>query len=462
MAATATLEVEGLVDTAELVVGTVLAHPDDTLTEVSRKISPADIRDPRIRLVYETILELARGGDTVDPVTVAASLKAKGKLDTVGGEAFLLDLFDAGGVAPTDIETHVRLMRHDARARRFETTLRSGLMELEMGGDPVLIMSRVQDDLNRLGSAFEDRVQDDMVQHSIELMQELEPGVIRGLEWPWSALDEAIGYARPGRFYVVAGYSGSGKSAFMRPLALGFAMMGVKVAYFSIEEEANEILGYMACALKGVSYTRFGWGYALTSDEIDAIASGVNEVFATKNLIINNEKTWKPAQLLAKARYYIEELGVQIVIVDHGHRMDYSGSREEREDAVGDFAKKFKILMQQTGGIGIVAFQPKKPGQGGDIFRPAQPDEIRGTSIIWNEADNTLSPYRPWVQVDPLDGRTLLGADGYPIIKKPYDEDAEPARKHFFIEPGKRRVGGAAGRPVILRFNEVSAAISDF
>jgi replicative DNA helicase len=450
-----------LIDTAELVVGSALAHPDELLAEVSRRITPADISDSRLRHVYEAMLELGRGGDAIDPVTVSAALKQSGKLDKAGGHAYLIELFGIGGITPVGLETHVRQLRTDARSRRFERVLRQGLEELDMKRDPVMVMSRVQSELQELGGAFDDQVQDDMVQHAVTLMSKLEPGVKRGKEWPWPAFDDAVGLMMDGRLYLVSGFSGSGKSTFLRPLALGLAMMGIKVAYFSIEESADEVLGYMACALTGVSYTRFGWGLALTEDEVRAIAEGVNAIHETKNLRINNEKSWKPAQLLAKARYYIEEEDYEVVIVDHGHRMNIPGSREQREDAIGDFTKNFKILMQNTGGKGVLAYQPKKPGEGGDIFRPVEPDEIRGTSVNWNEADNTFSPYRPWVEVDEYSGRTKLGANGMPIIKKPYDENAEPAIEHFFIQPGKRRVGGVAGRPIILRFDPISARLSD-
>jgi replicative DNA helicase len=448
---------------ADMVLGQALNFAEDQLPTIAKTLTPSDFIDVRARLIYQTMLDLMRNGDSVDGVTVYDALKAKGQHEKAGGAAYIAELMEMGGVTPIVLTTNIKLIRRESRARKLEQTLRDGLSQLESGEDPVVVMGRMESGLVKLGRTYEEKPQDDMVQHCISLAEKLEPGIVRGQPWPWTGLDDAIGYMMDGRLYVVVGFSGSGKSTLLRPLALGYAMMGVKVAYFSVEEKAGEeVLAYMACALMGVNYTRYGWGYALTPDECDLLTKGMNEIYNTGNLILNDEKYWTPHQLLAKARYYIEEHGVKVIVVDHAHRLDYGDGDERKvEYQVGMFAQNMKKLMQTTGAAAVVAYQPRKPGQGGDIYRPVSPDEIRGTSVIWNEADNTLSPFRPWVLIDPITEMTKLDASGLPIIKKPFDEDAQPAKHHFFMEPGKRRVGGALGRPIVQKFDPISARIDD-
>ena len=71
-------------------VATLLAMGDTAaISLASEEVSPADFQDERCALTYEAILALDAAGRRVDLVTVAETLKAQGRLSTVGGPAFL-------------------------------------------------------------------------------------------------------------------------------------------------------------------------------------------------------------------------------------------------------------------------------------------------------------------------------------------------------------------------------------
>jgi replicative DNA helicase len=446
---------------AELVsVATALVF-SDTLPSLGQYLSADDIADPSLRLVYATMLEMAALGEEVDPVTVADRLRGKGLLEQVGGMPYVAMLIDHASTGRVALEGRARVVRREARARRLREELQAAVDGLDAGHDPEITHSKLETSLVRLGAAYSDQSDDDLSQITMELTGNLEKRGPRGIAWPFPKLNDAVGYLVPGRVWAITAYSGGGKSVFLRNVTLPLIMQGVKVAYLAIEEKGEDVLGLMSCALMGVSYVRYGQGYELTEPESVMIAEGARQIYNTGNLKLNRRKLWNPTQLLARMRQYAEEWGAQVIIVDHAHLVQYPASSEEGIwHHIAQFAIHMNALAQQTGVVVLAAYQPRKPGEGGDIHRPVSPDEIRGPSDIWNIVYNTLSPYRPFVEVDGI-GDTVLGPDGRPARKKQGDKDAAPVPDRIYIEPGKARIGGYGGRSVILRFDRISGRISN-
>jgi replicative DNA helicase len=446
---------------AELVsVSTALVFPE-TLPALARHLSAEDIADPDLRLVYGTILELAAQGGEIDPITVADRMRTHATLEKVGGMHYIGYLVGQASTSRTALEGRAKVVRREARARRLRQELQEAIDSLDTGHDPEVTHSRLETGLVKLGAAYGDQSDDDLAEITMELTGSLEGTGPRGVSWPFQKLNDAVGYMVPGRVWAITAFSGGGKSAFLRSVTLPLIFDGVKVAYFSIEEKGDDVLGLMSCALMGASYTRYGQGYALEAREQGLIAEGARMIYNTGNLKLNRRKLWSPTQLLARMRQYAEEWGAQIIIIDHAHLIQYPASSEEGIwHHIAQFAIHANALAQQTNTVILAAYQPRKPGDGGDIHRPVSPDEIRGPSDIWNIVYNTLSPYRPFVEVDGI-GDTVYGHDGRPVRKKPGDRDAAPVMDRFYIEPGKARIGGHGGRSVILRFDRVSGRIHD-
>ncbi|MGB9618738.1 MAG: replicative DNA helicase, partial [Desulfomonilaceae bacterium] len=68
---------------------------NDALPKVLSILSPADFYREGHRYVFETMIDLFNRNEPVDWLTLTAALKANGRLETVGGVAFLTELIDA-------------------------------------------------------------------------------------------------------------------------------------------------------------------------------------------------------------------------------------------------------------------------------------------------------------------------------------------------------------------------------
>ncbi len=62
--------------------------------DVAKIVGPDDFSEPRPRLVFEAMADLAGDGAPLDAVTVCEHLRASGALDRAGGAAALAALVD--------------------------------------------------------------------------------------------------------------------------------------------------------------------------------------------------------------------------------------------------------------------------------------------------------------------------------------------------------------------------------
>lgn len=448
----------GLESEYELVANLMYSATQSRVAQIASTVRPGDIGHPGLRHIYDSIINLVTAGETVSPNVIAEHLKEKGVFDEIGGYGFLSEVDDAYVPGGDLSGYHLRNIRKAARHREFEDAVARASVSLQSGEDPEEIHEILHDALQELGPiSGEVRVTDDMGAIVSTMDERLRVGISSGIEWPWGVLTTTTGRLMKGEMVVVTGFSGMGKSTFTRALAVGMAFQGVPVVYFGLEEMGETILGLMSCSVGGASYTRYGQGFPLTEDEVKAIKKGRQKILDTDCLLINQEKNWTPTNLLAKIRHYVRQNRCFLVIIDHAHLINYPDRDYNRQ--VAKFAERLHALAQEEGIVVVVNYQPRKPGEGGDIWRPVSPDEIRWASEIWNIAEKFYSPFRPWVEISPITGATVKDAGGYPKIVKPYSKNSKLAQDHFFIQPGKARIGGTDGKPIVLKFDSLTGRI---
>ena len=77
----------------EAVLGAILVNPE-TLAKVSDTLLPASFYKPAHRHIYEAMLQLFNNNDNIDIVSVSDVLSYSGKLESVGGRAYINDLVE--------------------------------------------------------------------------------------------------------------------------------------------------------------------------------------------------------------------------------------------------------------------------------------------------------------------------------------------------------------------------------
>jgi len=190
--------------------------------------------------------------------------------------------------------------------------------------------------------------------------------------------------------------------------------------------------------------------------------------------IVNRPKIG-PSEIIARATVLRRKYPGQtvVVMVDHMHRLDYG--KDEADFVVGDATKRLRDWAaddREGGIILILLYQPRKPSDEMELYKPVDGYQIRGKSSVWNELDILLSPYRRWVKTvpgwekNPLlrtewgTPKTLFQSKNIQIPEfcKPNEADGKLDDEHVYLKIGKRRVGGE-GPTVMFNINGPSGRI---
>lgn len=103
---------------AELAVLSACILKNEEIDNVVRALRAPDFYSIANGLIFETIIELRAGGQPVDSVMIADVLRARGKLEQVGGAAYIAQMPDATP-AVTNVMAHADIVARLARQRRI-------------------------------------------------------------------------------------------------------------------------------------------------------------------------------------------------------------------------------------------------------------------------------------------------------------------------------------------------------
>lgn len=187
------------------------------------------------RRICEAIYDLSEQGQPADAVTVAAHLRASGRIDQIGGTAYLSVIVDATPFV-AHAETHARIVRDKARQRRMIAVCQSNAAEGYGDVGPVTEwLDRVEQDVFDAAESAQDGEHaegfDTLIPSALANVRErrAQGGKLAGIDTGWSGLNEVLNGWISGKLYVLAGRPGMGKA---QPLAakvltpVGWRMMG--------------------------------------------------------------------------------------------------------------------------------------------------------------------------------------------------------------------------------------------
>jgi replicative DNA helicase len=221
------------------ILGGVLLDPEG-LVVVTALLSPQDFYHPSHVLIFEVMLALQARGEPIDLVTLAAALRDRDRLNTVGGGAYLGALTDT---IPTTahLEAYVRIVRDLACKRRARAAHEAAARMILEGHTPEAARVHVERVVGPPAAGKPaGRVGDDL-DELIAMMHRRATGQERALQTPWSRLDAVLGGGLWPGFYVLVGGTGAGKTQFAVQASVHTAQTGVGVLYLALELSRHDI-----------------------------------------------------------------------------------------------------------------------------------------------------------------------------------------------------------------------------
>ncbi len=388
-------------DAEEAVIGSLLIDPEAVLEVLTSALKADDFFREQNRWVYETCLALFDRGETINQISVAHDLARRGKLDDVGGPAYLSRLVT---MLPTSIAAkhYANIIQCDAIYRRLigaashivrkahESGASSDEVTAVLSEAEALIASVRQTGTVRDFTHIKDLLGGYL--DSIEAGAPLSAAQARAIRTGFTDLDQLLGGLKRGDLVIVAARPSLGKTSlvlnFARNSALG---QNATVAFFSIEMAAEQLVQRLLATESGIDSTRLTFGHHTDREQRKVMqAMGV---LGDLPVFFDDSATLTMSDMRAKAKRLQLERGLDLIVVDYLQLMSSGLRNENRVQEVSAISRSLKQLARDLDVPVVACSQLSRASETRASNIPMLSD-LRESGSIEQDADVVMFIYR--------------------------------------------------------------------
>jgi replicative DNA helicase len=384
------------VEAEEAVLGSIMINPE-ALFEVASFLQADDFFIVRNGWVWEAMLRIQDRNEEIDYVTVVEELRQQGRLDEVGGAAYITYLINH---TPSSIyaEAYGHIVERAAVRRRMLAAA-SEIAQLahEEGADINEVIDRAE---AALFIVTERRLRKELVPirlaisdyfDRIETLYE-QRGEPLGVPTGFTDLDNLLGGLQKSDLVIVAGRPGMGKTSWLLSVALNAARAKARTAIFSMEMSNEQIVQRLVSSETGIGTQQLRLGQL---DEREWMLF----VEATGNLsglriYLDDTPALSPLQMRTKCRRLYSEHGLDLILVDYLQLMSGgAGHSENRVQEISFISRSLKQVARELNVPVLAAAQLSRAVEQRQDKRP-QLSDLRESGSIEQDADVVVFIYR--------------------------------------------------------------------
>ncbi len=378
------------------VLGSMLVSPQAAMLAIE-SLKADDFYDPAGRELFSAMQYVAAQSRPVDVVTVSEELTRRGKLETLGGISYLVDV--ARSVPATaNVGAYIKIVEEKSTLRKLihaaetiEKTCYAGEKETE----EVLAEAEklIYDITMRKGGAELEPIQPLLIR-TFQMIEELERnrGAIKGVPSGYKPLDDLTTGFHAGELVLIAARPSMGKTSFgMNIIGNAAIRDGKKAAVFSLEMPAEQLALRMLCTEAMVDMQKVRKGFI---DDVEwvKLANAVTSI-AQAQIYIDATAGITVPEMRSKARRLQMEHGLDVVMIDYLQLMTGSGKFGSRQEEVAGISRQLKALATELGVPVIALSQLSRAPAGRSNHRPILSD-IRDSGAIEQDADVVMFLHR--------------------------------------------------------------------
>jgi replicative DNA helicase len=396
------------------VLGAILLDPG-ALLSVLEKLRGEEFYLEAHRVIYTACLRLHGRGQAADLLTVTNHLREEGGLERVGGASYLSSLIDSlPDIA--NVAHYAEIVHDKAVKRRLIEAAQRILTTCTLDqGEAKEAVELAQRDVYKIA---EDALSGGLIpiaelaDRELKVLEEARASqsALTGIDTGFARLNEMTSGLQPSDLVILAARPSMGKTSLAVNICAHAALRSAKkVAIFSLEMSAQQLVRRLLSAEARVDQKRLSTGYLSRSDwpKLTMAAQGLKDV----QLWIDDTPGITVLELSAKARRLKQEHDLDLVMVDYLQLMSGGGRFNSRNDEVSAISRGLKGVAKELNLPMLVLSQlSRQPDRRGGDHRP-QLSDLRESGSIEQDADVVMFIIRPSV----------------------YDRDAEDPRKAELI-----------------------------
>lgn len=394
------------IEAEQSVIGGLLVN-NDTWDEVSLIINEHNFYLSAHKLIFQTIGKLLSNNTGADILTVSRMLQEMGKIEQIGGLAYLTELVK-NTPSLSNINAYADIVKRDSQVRSLYTlgsAICKDVMQVTSSEKLENIISDTEKRLTELTfNHFEGDTHvnlDEVMEHVIDKMTLAceQQTSVTGTSFGIDRLDFNTTGAQAGDLIMVAARPSMGKTA----LSLTFAKSALEstnkpVIYFSIEMPAEQIMQRFLSMLSRVSMQKAKNPLAMTQADWSKYAQAMGHIKNqwSNRLLLDDSGELTPQLLRTKVRRCVRKYGQPaIILIDYIQLMHdpYYKDGKNRNLEISSISTALKKLAKEINCPVIVLSQLNRNLTMRTDKRPVQSD-LRDSGSLEQDADILLFIYR--------------------------------------------------------------------
>ncbi len=381
------------------VLGSALIDSEKVLELCSDNLIATDsFYVPAHRHLFEQLREMTQTGKAVDLLTVGEHLKQSGRLDSVGGYAFLEGLIDSTPTA-AHAEYYIGYVRQKHLLRNIidEATSAIDRCYTETDDDAESILNRTESAFFDLSGQQVSKTEDWKVTVN-QTMAKIDGKQSYGVPTGYVGLDKKLRGLHPTDMIVLAARPSMGKTSLAMNIAENAALGKNKehkpasIGVFSLEMSQEQLVRRMLFSKARVPAWKED---GIRPHDHAALVSAADQLGKAK-MVVDDSAGLDVMDLCSRARRMKRLYNIDLVIIDylqllHDKRRMRDGRQQETasiSNSIKKLAKDLKIPVL------ILSQLSRAPEQGGRDGKPRLSD-LRDSGAIEQDADVVLLLTRP-------------------------------------------------------------------
>jgi replicative DNA helicase len=411
------------VEAEQGVLGSMLISPHETIAECVEKINEEYFYVPAHRTIYDVLVDLWNTRQGIDLITFTQVLRDRNLLDSVGGAAFVTNLFTFVPTA-ANVQYYLEIVRDKYILRQIISAATESVRRAYEEQEEVdSLLDEVEQKIFDVG---EDRFKGQMLSMKDHAMQAIETieklyerkGSITGIPTGFVEFDRMTSGLHPSEMVVIAARPSMGKTALAMNIAEYVAINEkLAVGVFSLEMSSQQLVQRLLCSRARVNLQRVRDGF-LGERDFPSLTAAASKLAEAK-MFIDDSASLSILELRAKARRLKAQQDVSLIVVDYLQllRSTTRRAQDNRQLEISEISAGLKALAKDLKIPVIVVAQLNRQPEQRTGGKPRLSD-LRESGSIEQDADLVGLLVRPELYEEDEEARVEKAGEAELIIAK--------------------------------------------
>jgi len=371
-------------DSEKIVIGSIISDIN-AYSEVSPVLQAGMFYNPFHKELYEEIERQAKKGKIPDLVLLCDKYS--------GNTTAISNIVDISGCFSVDYYSHALNIQEKFVRRRLWALGSQLASDVYSPKETQELLNSIQRDLSLINqevSSSDVTTLNDAIKGVFKQIEvNLSGDHLSGTDTGFKTLNKATGGLQKGNLIIVAGSTSNGKSSLAIALTETAARQGHGVAFYSLEMTAKEIASRHLAMNSGVPSKDILYSQ-LEPEYIELLDKGANRLHNLP-IYFDDNSTSNIDQIIASIRSMKSKYDITGAVVDYLQILNVNQSSTNKEQAMGDVARRLKNLAKELN-IWVIALSQLNR----DNLNPVPNlNRLRDSGQIAEAADIVMFVYRP-------------------------------------------------------------------